>query len=499
MTTQQQGENAAPKKDAPAPPAAPPGKPPANHLLRNRDFVLLWAGESISLLGSRVSVLAVPSIAILALGAGPFTVGVLTALQWLPFLLFGSLAGVWVDRWRRKPVMTWTNLLRFVLMALIPLAYAADVLALWQLYVIATAVGVLTVFFQVAFRAYLPTLLKREEFIEGNAKLQLSQAVAQVAGTPIAGVLIGWLGATMAVVVDAVSYLLAALGLQGIHTKEAPPAPAPAGAPQGFKGTVAGLASGFQVTWRDKILRSLAGMAAFGNLGLSMATAVMLVYLYEDLHLSPVGVGIALGVGSIGFLIGAFTSRKVTLKLGIGPTLLVCSLLLGIGYLILPIAGLGASLVIVALSQFFAALQAGPVNVAIMTLVQSVTPPQMMGRVTGVSLTFVWGGNAIGAFIGGVLGATLGNVTALLVSGGVSALSAVFVLGPVLAIKTADQAKQAEAPSADSSDDEHKHHVSHHLGSHLPLSGHHPHVPWHFGDGPAVSRVRSFSHIGGPN
>ncbi|MFD1045819.1 hypothetical protein ACFQ1S_09725, partial [Kibdelosporangium lantanae] len=90
-----------------------------------------------------------------ALGAGPFTVGVLTALQWVPFLLFGSLAGVWVDRWRRKPVMTWTNLLRFVLMALIPLAYAADVLALWQLYVIATAVGVLTVFFQVAFRAFL--------------------------------------------------------------------------------------------------------------------------------------------------------------------------------------------------------------------------------------------------------------------------------------------------------------------------------------------------------
>ncbi|HEY4021081.1 MAG TPA: MFS transporter [Pseudonocardiaceae bacterium] len=480
--------------------AAPPAGPPPSNLLRNRDFMLLWGGESVSLLGSRVSVLAVPSVAILALHSGPFVVGVLVALQWVPFLLLGSLAGVWVDRWQRKPVMTFTNIARAVLMALIPIAYVVHVLALWQLYVIAALTGILTVFFQVAFRAYLPTILKREEFIEGNAKLQLSQAVAQVAGTPIAGVLIGWLGATMAIIADAASYVVAAVGLQGIRKKEAPPAPSPASA-KGVRGTLADMGTGFRVTWENRILRNLAGMAATGNLALSMASAVMLVYLYDNLKLSPGLVGLALGLGSIGFLIGAFTSRKVTQRLGIGPTLLVCSLLLGVGYLILPVAGLGAALAVVAVSQFFAALQAGPVNVAIMSLVQAVTPPQMMGRVAGVSLTFVWGGNALGGLIGGLLGASLGNAQALLICGLVGLLSGVFVFGPVLRIKTVDQIKQATPVEAGTGKDaEHHHHVSVHLGAHLPWAGGpHAHLPWHFGDGPAASRVRSYSHIGGPN
>jgi MFS family permease len=495
MTTQQ-GKSAPPGAAS----ATAAGAPSGGGLLRDRDFLLLWGGESISLIGSRVSVLAVPSIAILALHSGAFVVGVLIALQWVPFLLLGSLAGVWVDRWPRKPVLTITNIGRAVLMALIPLAYLVHALALWELFVVAAVTGILTVFFQVAFRAYLPTLLKREQFVEGNAKLQLSQAVAQVGGTPIAGVLIGWLGATLAIIADAASYVVAAVCLQGIRHKEAAPAPSPAAA-RGVRGTLADMGTGFRITWQNKILRNLAGMAATGNLALSMASAVLLVYLYRDLNLGPAAVGIALGVGSTGFLLGAFASRKVTVRLGIGPTLLVCSLLLGAGYLILPIAGLGGGLVIVGLSQFFAALQAGPVNVAIMTLVQAVTPPQMMGRVAGVSLTFVWGGNALGGLIGGVLGAVFGNSAALLICGVVGLLSGAFVFGPVLRIKTADQAK----PDATTTDAVKEpvaaghHHVSVHLGSHLPWSGSHPHLPWHFGDGPAMSRIRSYSQLGGPH
>jgi len=451
--------------------------------------MLLWGGESVSLIGSRVSIMAVPTVAILALHSGAGTVGTLVALQWLPFLVLGPIAGVWIDRRARRPIMIATNVGRAVLMGLIPLGWALGVLQVWHLYVIAALSGVLTVLFQVAFRAYLPTLLDRQDFIEGNVKLQLSQSVAQVAGTPIAGALIGALGAAAAVVADAASYVVASLTLGGIRKTEPPPP----STGHGIRSTLSDLGAGLSTTWKNGILRNLAAMATLGNIALSMASAVMLVYLYEDLHLGPAAVGVALGIGSLGFVVGALASRRVTTRLGVGPTLLICSVILGLGYLILPLASNGAALVVVTVSQFLVALQAGPVNVGIMTAVQTSTPPQMMGRVAGISLSFVWGGSAIGGALGGVLGATLGNTNALLVSGAVGLLSAAFVLGPVLRFGRVD------AVRPDPTAVQHPH-LS--LGSYLPwhlIDGEHLHVPWHFADGPAIARFRSHSAIGGPH
>jgi MFS family permease len=202
---------------------SPSAPGPAPSLLRHPDFVRLWTGQTISQLGSQVSALAIPFVAIDVLGASTFAVALLGVIDFLPFLLIGLPAGVWVDRLRRRPVMIVGDLGRAVALATIPLAFVAGVLSIVQLYVVGFTVGVLTVFFDVAYQSYLPSLVARDQLQEGNAKLEMSRAGAQVVGPGLAGILIGALRAPLAVVVDAISFLASALFLLLIRRAEPSP------------------------------------------------------------------------------------------------------------------------------------------------------------------------------------------------------------------------------------------------------------------------------------
>ena len=198
-------------------------------LWRHRDFMALWSGQTVSEVGSSVTVLALPLLAVISLDATTFEVGLLTACTSLAFLLVALPAGAWVDRWRRKPVLVWGDLGRVVLLGSIPVAKAFGVLGLPQLYGVAALSGVLTVFFDVAYQSYLPALVEPDQLVDANGKIGASQSFAQVAGPAVAGVLVGVLGAAYAVVVDAISFLVSAGATATIRRPEPAPPRRPAG------------------------------------------------------------------------------------------------------------------------------------------------------------------------------------------------------------------------------------------------------------------------------
>jgi MFS family permease len=189
-------------------------------LWRHPDFLKLWAGQTISLFGSQISLLALPLTAVLVLNASPFQMGLLTALGALPPMLFGLMAGVWVDRLPRRLILILADTGRFLLLSLVPLAFLLGILGLGMLYVLSFLVGTLSIFFDVAYRSYLPSLIEREHLIEGNSKLELSESVGQIVGSGLAGGLVQALPAPLAILVDACSFLVSVLSMAWIRTPE---------------------------------------------------------------------------------------------------------------------------------------------------------------------------------------------------------------------------------------------------------------------------------------
>lgn len=419
-------------------------------LWRDADFLLLWGGESISLIGSRVTLLALPTVAILQLHQGPFEVGTLVTLGWAPFLFLSSLTGVWADRHLRRPIMIATNVGRVVLVGAVPVLATLGVLQMWMLYAIALLTGVLTVLFQVSFQAYFPSLVGPEHYVEGNARMQISKSLAQVGGGPIAGVLIGLLDAARAISVDAASFLVAAVTVVLIRKPEQRPNPGES--PRGVSGVLHELGEGYSTVWRTVVLRNLAAVASLANLTLTMGNAVVFVYFYQDLHLAPASVGVAIGIGGVGFVLGAMLSQRITQLVGVGRTILIAMVSLAASFLILPLASLGAAVVVLAVSQFLAAAQSAPSNVGIATLLQTFTPNRLMGRVMGIGLNVVWGANTVGGVVGGLLAHLIGNAAALAAFGIVPLLGTLLLFGPILAYRREHASQEAQEGAAASVD-----------------------------------------------
>ena len=195
---------------------------PHGGLWRHGDFLKLWSAETVSQFGTQIGILALPLVAILELGASPFEVAALGTVEFLPFLLHLP-AGVWVDRLPRRPILIAGDLGRFVLLATVPIAFVADALSIWQLYMVGFLVGICTVFFDVAYMAYVPWLVERDQIIDGNSKLEISRSAAQVGGPGLAGGLVQIFTAPFAVLIDAISYLGSGLFVLGIRRHEETP------------------------------------------------------------------------------------------------------------------------------------------------------------------------------------------------------------------------------------------------------------------------------------
>ena len=403
-------------------------------LWRYPDFLKLWAGETVSEFGSQVTLLAVPTVAILILHAGPFQVGILSALEFLAFPTLGLVAGVYADRLRRRPIMIICDVGRALALGSIPVAFLLNLLTLEQLYFVALLTGIFTVFFDVSYQSYLPALVDRPNLIEGNTKLEITRSTAQVAGPAVAGFLIQWIGGAKAVAVDALSFFLSAIALASIKKPEPEPQPSTASGTSGF---IPEMREGIDVVFRNPILWRIAACTATTNLGSNMVFgAVFLVFAYRQLHLSAAVVGVVFALGSVGALAGAFLAGWVARTLGIGPTLGVTIIVGGLALLATPLALVGAPALVLATTGFIEGLTIPVYNISQVSLRQAITPDRVQGRMNATMRTIVWGTIPLGAFIGGILGTSIGLVQTIVLGGILSTLAASWIfLGPVIRLR----------------------------------------------------------------
>ena len=396
-------------------------------LRRHPDFLRLWAGETISQVGTQVTLLAVPLIAITLLDASTLQVGLLTAAETLPFLLVGLPAGAIVDRLRRRPVMIAADVGRALALATVPLAHHLDVLSMAQLFAVVLVVGVLTVFFDVAYQSYLPTLVDREHLVEGNSKLELSRSGAQVAGPGLGGGLVGWVGAATAVWLDAASFLVSALALVGIGKPEETPdreADA-AGTPIRLRTQIA---EGVRYVWRHPYLRPMAFCTGTFNLFGTMSYSIVLVFAVRELDVSAGRMGLVVAAGNLGFVVGAALTRRITARLGVGRTIWISGLVSGLGPWLLGLATPGTATVL--LIAGFAIGSAGipAYNINQVSLRQAITPARLQGRMHATMRFVVWGTMPLGGVLGGTLGSLIGLRATLLVAAGGTTVAFLWVL-----------------------------------------------------------------------
>ena len=415
-------------------------------LFRHRDFLKLWTGETVSVFGDAITGLAVPIIAATILSVTAFEFALLTTAGRLPFIVLSLPAGVWVDRLRRRPILIVADLGRALALATIPMAFALGVLSIWQLYVIALVVGALTVFFDVAYQSYLPSLVDRDQLVEGNAKLQITQSAAELLGPGIAGALIGLLTAPFAMLIDALSFLWSAAFVAWIRKPEPPVVPHDEAA-QGPKPSMrTDIAAGLRYVTGHAWLRPIAAATGLGNLFGQMAYAIFVLYLVRDLGLTAAQIGIAFSLGSFGVLLGALIASRVARLLGLGRVLVLSAIGFALEWPLIAVAPDSLILPAVIASVFIAGFSSVIWNVNQVSLRQAITPPRMQGRMNASMRFIVWGTIPLGSLIGGVLGSTIGLHETIWVAaiGGLVAFLPV-ALSPVRSLERMPEAVADEA------------------------------------------------------
>jgi MFS family permease len=409
-------------------------------LWRHGDFMRLWTGQTISLIGSQVTLLALPLTAILLFDATAFQVGALNTLLFLPFLLFGLPAGVWVDRARRKPVMVAADVGRFVVLGSVPVAYWLGILHLGQIFAVGFVTGVLTVFFDVAYGAYLPSLIPRGRLIEGNAKLEISRSGAQIAGPGLAGLLVQWLSAPAAIMADAVSYLASVGFLLGVRTPE-PRIDRPEAHPPMWHEVRGGL--GYVLG--HPLLRPLAISTGTLNLASGFVDAVILLFAVRDLELTAGQIGLILALGNVGFLVGAILSTRIGRWLGTGPAIIGGAVAIAVGFAVVPLATASTAVPVLLAYGLVASFGGVVYNVLARSTVQTVTPDPMLGRTIATLRFFVWGTIPLGSLLGGVLGTALGLRSTLWIGAACGLLAFLGpLLSPVRRLRTPESALPAD-------------------------------------------------------
>jgi MFS family permease len=438
----------------------PAGRRPGG-LLWQRNFRLLWFGETVSQLGNAMAVVGVPLVAVIVLHASTFAVGVLTAAAWLPWLVIGLPAGAWVDRLPARQVMIVCDIVSAVLYASVPAAAWAGVLTTGQLIAVQLLGGAASVLFMTAYQVYLPSLVAPAQLIEGNTKMQGSASAAAFAGPSLAGLVAQLLGAVTALLCNAVSFVVSAACLFGARPAGAPVTASAAGTgsaagPRGTGGVrgprwsrdsgprrtgpeavrQAGLrgeiADGLLLVLRDPYLRQLSTFWAAANLALTGYTALLVVFLVRVVGLTPGSVGLLSAVPGLGGILGALITGRITARFGTARGLLLTTLC-GMPFgLLIPLTGAGPRLVCYVAGSLVAFTGMAVGNIVIAAFRQSYAPPGMCGRVTATMRFLIFGTSPVGALLGGSLGTWLGIRVALWVLLAALAMSGALLLTPAL-------------------------------------------------------------------
>jgi MFS family permease len=360
---------------------------PSPTLRRNTAFQRLWSATVVSVFGSFVTRIALPFVAILTLRAGPFDVAVLRSLELIAALLVGFAAGAWVDRLRRRPVMVWADAGRAVLLATIPVGYIGGWLSLVQVFAVAAAAAVLTTFFDVADRAYLPSIVPRGELVRANATLTASISAMEFVGFGAAGFLVSLLTAPIAIAIDAGSFVISALFLGSIRTPEPPPPP-----PEDREPVLHEIREGLRTVREDRVVLGLigSGMGLAAMWGVFGAT--WMLFVIEDLHVGAEVIGVIAALGGFGSLFGALLAERVTWRFGFGRVLVVSTVVVAFGNLLIPLAPAGLPVIAIAClvgQQLIGDTAMTVFDVASVSVLQARVDDRRLGR---VNATFRVGG-----------------------------------------------------------------------------------------------------------
>jgi MFS family permease len=371
-------------------------------LWRNGDFLRLWSAQTISQLGSQISALALPLVALLVLHASAFQVAVLATVEWLPWLLFSLPAGAWVDRVHRRPVLILADVGRGVALLSIPIAHWLGALTLGQLYVVGFATGVLTVFFDVAYQSYLPSLVERARLSEGNSKLEISRSAAGLVGPGVAGLLVELVTAPVAILGDAVSFFGSAGLLARIRGEErVEPAP-------GGTRLLGEIVEGVRYVLGNAFLRPSMAFVAMSNFFGEVVWTMFIVYAVRSLGWTPGTLGLVLALGNLGFLAGAVVAPRVSTRLGVGPAMVGSAAVCSWPLLLVPVAPAEYAIPAVVVALVVISFGGVVYNVVGLSLFQAITPDRMLGRMNASRRFVVWGVVPLGALTGGILTASIG-------------------------------------------------------------------------------------------
>jgi MFS family permease len=393
-------------------------------LRKSPNFVWLWTGQTISVVGSQLSGLALPVFAVTVLGVTEAQLGLLGTFDNAAFLVFALLAGAWVDRWVKRRVMIVADLVRMVAVAAIPTLYFMGVFQFWHLLVLGAIIGTATVFFDVASQSIIPILFKDEQIGAANSAIETSSQVAGIGGPSLVGWLLLFLKAPFLLLADAISFLVSALTLSVIRDNEVPK-PAEDRRPLREE-----IAEGLKFVWNQPLIRRISFTTATSNLFNSLAMVLFPIFILRYLDIS-VGVwGLMMSVASVGGLLGAMSASRLMKLIGEGQLIVYSAVASGLVFLVIPIvAFLPHELApwILTVVEFCISFLVLTYNITQVSARQRLCPKPLLGRMNASIRFMVWGVMPIGSLVGGLIGEAYGVVTALIVGAVGNLFSALWI------------------------------------------------------------------------
>ncbi len=392
------------------------------------DFNKLWAGQTISELGSRITREGIPLTAVLYLNASSTQMGFLAGIGGLAMLLVSLPAGVHADRVSRRPIMIATDIARALLLASIPLAAFHHRLGMLQLYIVAALAGVLTILFDIAYQSYVPSLVSLDAIVQANSRLALSSSVAEMVGPGLTGMLVQLLTAPIAILFDALSFLVSAVSVWSIKQPEPPQPP-----PSQIR-VWAEIREGLTAVWEQPILRLFALRAASAGIFQGIFGGLYTIYAIRELGLTPIWFGVAITIGGIGNMLGAVIARRVERLAGLGATLFGSIVVFGLGTLLIP---LGHRPLVFAMACLIGQQILGDCGYTVfaiheLSLRQSLAPDRLLGRINSCMQMVSRGIWPLGALVSGVLADRIGLRPAMLIGAVGVLVSSLWFLAPAI-------------------------------------------------------------------
>jgi MFS family permease len=416
--------DAARTADRPTGRAPEPAHAPKGSLWRDRNFMTMWSGQALSQFGVQVTELALPVLAVLILNATEWQIGVLNASQMAAFLIVGLPAGAWIDRMRKRRVMIWSDAVRAVALAALPILAMFGLLQMWHLYAVAAVIGVATVFFDVSNQSFIPSLVRTDQIGEANGKLGATEQLAGLTGPAVGGWLVSALTAPAAIFVTVGTYVASFISLLFTRDHEK------LRAPEDHGPLFREIGEGLRWVFGNPLLRRIVGTTGTANFFGHIAMTLLPIFVLRELGLTPAMFGIIFSLGAVGGLLGAIATPRIVARIGEARAIPISA----IGFCLVPFFLPAISLVpalafpLLVIQFFFMSFTVLLYNITQVTFRQRITPPRLLGRMNASVRFVVWGVMPIAALLAGVLGTWIGVVPTLWIAAVGELLSCLFVV-----------------------------------------------------------------------